>query len=245
MSGRVGCGAMPAGGGRQRLRRPDGDRRQRLGPLRHLHEGHRHRGARLGRPHERLHGAGRPSGRSAATPAMRLATRIYEARLYVRGAVKSLGADCVEKPMRAEHKAELRGRCSSKPRSAMRRRRVPPFGSARRSIISTSTTPASTEDAMNRATAPIPPTAPRNRRRSTIIRITEIKTRRARPASTTFVVAAPSAAAAFRRSVVSRRLASRAIRSKDIASDAAPTSCSAHGSPSGRSSSRYRSPSPA
>jgi glutamate synthase domain-containing protein 3 len=37
-----------------------------------------------------------------------LGDSIYEARLYVRGAVKSLGADCVEKPMRDQHKAELR-----------------------------------------------------------------------------------------------------------------------------------------
>jgi glutamate synthase domain-containing protein 3 len=36
-----------------------------------------------------------------------LGDSIYEARLYVRGSVKSLGADCVEKPMRAEHTAEL------------------------------------------------------------------------------------------------------------------------------------------
>ncbi len=32
-----------------------------------------------------------------------LGDSIYEARLYVRGAVKSLGADCIEKPMREEH----------------------------------------------------------------------------------------------------------------------------------------------
>ncbi|MEX6726109.1 protein glxC [Parapedomonas caeni] len=37
-----------------------------------------------------------------------LGDSIYEARLYVRGAVKSLGADCIEKPMREEHHAELR-----------------------------------------------------------------------------------------------------------------------------------------
>jgi glutamate synthase domain-containing protein 3 len=36
-----------------------------------------------------------------------LGDSIYEARLYVKGAVKSLGADCVEKPVRAEHLAEL------------------------------------------------------------------------------------------------------------------------------------------
>ena len=37
------------------------------------------------------------------------ATRSTRPRLYVRGAVKSLGADCVEKAMRDEHRAELRG----------------------------------------------------------------------------------------------------------------------------------------
>jgi glutamate synthase domain-containing protein 3 len=36
-----------------------------------------------------------------------LGDSIYEARLYVRGSVASLGADCVEKPVRAEHRAEL------------------------------------------------------------------------------------------------------------------------------------------
>jgi glutamate synthase domain-containing protein 3 len=33
-----------------------------------------------------------------------LGDSIYEARLFVRGSVKSLGADCVEKPMSDEHK---------------------------------------------------------------------------------------------------------------------------------------------
>lgn len=32
-----------------------------------------------------------------------LGDSIYEAKLFVRGKVKSLGADCIEKPMRAEH----------------------------------------------------------------------------------------------------------------------------------------------
>ena len=36
-----------------------------------------------------------------------LGDSIYEARLYVRGAVAGLGADCVEKEMRDEHEAEL------------------------------------------------------------------------------------------------------------------------------------------
>jgi len=37
-----------------------------------------------------------------------LGDSIYEANLFVRGNVKSLGADCVEKTLRDEHKAELR-----------------------------------------------------------------------------------------------------------------------------------------
>ena len=37
-----------------------------------------------------------------------LGDSIYEARVYVRGEVASLGADCVEKEMRDEHVTELR-----------------------------------------------------------------------------------------------------------------------------------------
>jgi glutamate synthase domain-containing protein 3 len=36
-----------------------------------------------------------------------LGDSIYEARLYVRGDVAGLGADCVEKEMREEHRLEL------------------------------------------------------------------------------------------------------------------------------------------
>ena len=36
-----------------------------------------------------------------------LGDSIYEARLYVRGVVKSLGADCIQKEMRPEHLAEI------------------------------------------------------------------------------------------------------------------------------------------
>jgi glutamate synthase domain-containing protein 3 len=38
-----------------------------------------------------------------------LGDSIYEARLYVAGEVASLGADCVEKELRAEHAAQLAG----------------------------------------------------------------------------------------------------------------------------------------
>ena len=36
-----------------------------------------------------------------------LGDSIYEAKLYVRGSVKSLGSDCIEKPMEDFHRAEL------------------------------------------------------------------------------------------------------------------------------------------
>jgi len=37
-----------------------------------------------------------------------LGDSIYEAELYVRGKVESLGADCIEKPMEEEHKTSLK-----------------------------------------------------------------------------------------------------------------------------------------
>ena len=39
-----------------------------------------------------------------------LGDSIYEAQLFVRGAVASLGADCIEKPMKDHHRAALRAR---------------------------------------------------------------------------------------------------------------------------------------
>jgi glutamate synthase domain-containing protein 3 len=36
-----------------------------------------------------------------------LGDSIYEARLYVRGEVASLGTDCIEKPMKKKHRKEL------------------------------------------------------------------------------------------------------------------------------------------
>jgi glutamate synthase domain-containing protein 3 len=38
-----------------------------------------------------------------------LGDSIYEARIYIRGSVASLGADCIEKPMKDEHLDELAG----------------------------------------------------------------------------------------------------------------------------------------
>jgi len=59
-----------------------------------------------------------------------LGDSIYEARLFVRGSVKSLGADCVEKEMRPEHIELLRdllerGECDAKPEEFKR------YGSSR------------------------------------------------------------------------------------------------------------------
>ncbi len=61
-----------------------------------------------------------------------LGDSIYEARLYVRGDVAGLGADCIEKPVRDEHAEELgelleRARMSQVDPSEFRR-----YGSARR-----------------------------------------------------------------------------------------------------------------
>jgi methylamine---glutamate N-methyltransferase subunit B len=61
-----------------------------------------------------------------------LGDSLYEARLYVRGEVAGLGADCVEKEMRAEHESELgelleAGQVSGLSASDFRR-----YGSARR-----------------------------------------------------------------------------------------------------------------
>ena len=61
-----------------------------------------------------------------------LGDSLYEARLYVRGAVAGLGADCIEKEMRAEHLAqvgELLQRAGSDDLTPAEFRR---YGSARR-----------------------------------------------------------------------------------------------------------------
>lgn len=60
-----------------------------------------------------------------------LGDSIYEAQLFVRGSVKSLGADCIEKEMREEHVQLLQqlleqGGCDAKPEEFKR------YGSARK-----------------------------------------------------------------------------------------------------------------
>ena len=74
-----------------------------------------------------------------------LGDSLYEARLFVRGSVKSLGADCIEKEMRDEHKAALKDQKLRPPAIEGDGRFVSEefkrYGSARRSTTSTSTTP--------------------------------------------------------------------------------------------------------
>ena len=75
-----------------------------------------------------------------------LGDSIYEARLYVRGAVAGLGADCIEKELRDEHRRAAARRCSSAPGSTTS---TPPSSAAtaRRagSTTSTSTTRGRTD----------------------------------------------------------------------------------------------------
>jgi glutamate synthase domain-containing protein 3 len=61
-----------------------------------------------------------------------LGDSIYEARLFVRGAVRSLGADCVEKEMRPEHVELLAGLLAKAGVSGAAPREFRRYGSARK-----------------------------------------------------------------------------------------------------------------
>ena len=226
-------------GRRHRPRRPAPHRRQRLLALRHLDEGHRHRRAGLGRPHERLHGAGRQP--------RRLRRRRRCARRFdLRGA--AVRARRGREPRRRLHREADEGRAqgraaraaSSGPASTGRSIRPSSGATARpaSSTISTSTTPGPTDGThAAHPAAPLghlrplhavgnPPRRgdrhlrhPRRRREAASCRI-----------STISCSSAPRSAA---------------TRSKAIARSAAPTSGSAPASPRSRSTSRSRSPSPA
>ncbi len=60
-----------------------------------------------------------------------LGDSIYEAKLFVRGTVKSLGADCVKKEMREEHIAHLKGLLEAANISDVRAEDFRRYGSAR------------------------------------------------------------------------------------------------------------------
>ena len=149
--------------------------------------------------------------------------------------VKSLGADCIEKPMADNHKAELRKLLDARRHQRQRRCRANSGATARRgrSIISTSTMRV----LLMSASRPVDPHAAAlfgDLRR--IIAIAEIRR------------AAATGIYDIRGGGAKRKLPhfddllflgasiSRAIRSKAIARNAAPMSPSARGSPKSRSS---------
>ena len=73
-----------------------------------------------------------------------LGDSIYEARIYVRGSVRGLGADCIEKELRDEHRDELRDLLARAGVDDVEPGRVPPLRlGAASSTPSTSTTPGS------------------------------------------------------------------------------------------------------
>jgi glutamate synthase domain-containing protein 3 len=61
-----------------------------------------------------------------------LGDSIYEARLYVRGTVQGLGADCVEKPMTDHHKAKLAKKLATAGITGVDLGQFKRYGSARR-----------------------------------------------------------------------------------------------------------------
>jgi len=61
-----------------------------------------------------------------------LGDSIYEAQLFVRGSVASLGADCIEKPMRDEHRAALAARLGEAGFAGVDAGAFRRYGSARR-----------------------------------------------------------------------------------------------------------------
>jgi glutamate synthase domain-containing protein 3 len=60
-----------------------------------------------------------------------LGDSLYEARLYVRGSVAALGADCVEKEMRAEHMEQVRALLSAAEIDGVSASEFRRYGSAR------------------------------------------------------------------------------------------------------------------
>ena len=156
--------------------------------LRDLHEGHRHRRRRQHRAYERIHGPGRSAGRLRRR-------RGRARRLPLRGPAstsearcRSLGADCVEKPMRAEHLAELARAARSSRIRAPTRASSGATARPASSTTSRSTTPRPTDADRHRWTraascgSPRPSTAPPSPKSSVP----------PRPASTTSAAAAPS-----------------------------------------------------
>ena len=221
-------------GRRDRPRRAAGGPRRRVGPLRDLDEGDRHRRRRLGRAPERVHGPDRP--------ARRLRRRRRGARrLDLRGAAvrarrrsPSLGADCVEKEVRDEHVEEVARAARRGPGSATPTR--PRSGAtARRASCTTSRSTTRgvlmADDRLHPA-----PGSPARVRTSSTADDRRDPARGARGASTTSAASARSAACRTSTTCSSSARRSRATRSRATASGARPTSCSARASRRSRSS---------
>src|SRR5262249_35097046 len=167
-----------------------------------------------------------------------LGDSIYEARLYVRGKPKSLGADCVAKDMGDAHKAELRklldaaGLGGEVDVSAFSR-----YGSARKLYN------FHVENLGSYRCAATPSACPprrESRRPSTGMLLPRFTAPR-QPASTTFAASGRSAGSPTSMTSYSLAPRSAATRSRVIARSVAPTLPSARASPRNRSRSRYRS----
>ena len=162
-----------------------------------------------------------------------LGDSLYEARLFVRGAVKSLGADCIEKEMRPEHLEILAGPAREGRRDG---RQAGGIQALRLGAQALQFQHRQRRRVLRREhELPQPPDpAASSPRPSTITRWPRSAARR-RPASMTSAAAAPSARYRISTTCCSSAPRSRAIRSKAIARNATPPSSSAPASPRSRS----------
>ena len=156
-----------------------------------------------------------------------LGDSLYEAKLFVRGKVKSLGADCIEKEMRPEHVAKAGAAPRPGRRDGGEAERVQAlrigaqalqFQHRQRRRLLRRANSMSLPQSLHAARA--------SPRLSTTIRSPKSAALR-RPASTTSAAAAPSASCRISTTCSSSAPRSRAIRSKAIARNARPRSCSA------------------
>jgi len=172
-----------------------------------------------------------------------LGDSLYEPHIYIRGSVASLGADCVLKTMRDEHKAELFERL--KAAGVQGQVDVSDFkryGSAR--TLYHFHIDQRVELLMTNS-SDIPRTPPRKSATFDDYTLGEI-----RRAAATGIYDIPrrrgeAQGSAFRRPAVPRRLDQPLSVGRLSGENAAPTSCWAHASPRSRSTSRSRSPSQA
>ena len=187
--------------------------------------------ARLGRPHERVHGAGRAASSSAATRARRSATRSTRRASTCAAAVAGLGADCVEKEMRDEHVARAGELLERAGVDDVEPSRVPALRLGARAL--------QLRRRQRRGVLMARPGWHPGLRESAPLRPQRDRTRSSAPrarASTTSAASAPSGRCRTSTTCCSSAPASRAIRSRATASAATRTSCSARATRRSRSS---------